>query len=391
MKVLHIITDTNIGGAGRYLLNLLSQPAFEDLTVLVACPDGELGKRLDAIGIRRVAISGRDVSYSSRLTKELGKLMKEEQPDLVHTHSSLSGRIAARIKGIPVVYTKHNLVRIPNERGVVPPRAGMGKRLVNRIVAGALSDRIVAVSAGVHKELVESGMKPSMVVAIPNGIDLTPYAPRWTQDAQPQAQVAGAASKRGLVVGTVARLHRQKALDVMLDCAKLVLGSDPSVRFVIGGTGPLEDELKAKIRELRMEPYVKMAGFVSDVPGFLANLDIYVLSSDYEGLPLAVLEAMAAGLPVVSTAVGGVPEAVVDGLNGILVPPKQPKALAQAIMRLVVDPDMARSMGVAGRARAEELFDAKVMAEKTVNVYRRVVARRRRRGLAGATDGDEGD
>ncbi len=246
MKVLHIITDTNIGGAGRYLLNLLPQPAFKDLDVLVACPDGELGKRLDAMGIRRVAISDRDVSYNRRLTRELGNLMKEERPDLVHTHSSLSGRIAARLRRIPVVYTKHNLVRIPDEKGVVPPAAGTGKRLVNKLVAAALSDRIIAVSAGVQHQLVESGIKPAMVAAIPNGIDLSPYVPRWKQPLAEQDAGTGAAAKRGFLIGTVARLHRQKALDVMLESAKLVLASEPSARFIIGGTGPLEEELKAK-------------------------------------------------------------------------------------------------------------------------------------------------
>jgi len=386
VKVLHIITDTNIGGAGRYLLNLLSQPAFSGIEVLVACPEGDLGKRFDAMGIRRIAISGRDVSYSSRLTREVCRLMKREQPDLVHTHSSLSGRIAARLLRVPVVYTKHNLVRIPNEKGVVPPKAGTFRQLFNRFAASALSDRVIAVSAGVQKELVESGIKSSMVAAIPNGIDLSPYVPKWNQKEAPRAKEG--AAKKGMLVGTVARLHRQKALDVMLEAAKMVLSSEPSVRFVIGGTGPLEGELKTKIRELRLESYVKMAGFVSDVPGFLANLDVYVLSSDYEGLPLAVLEAMGAGLPVVSTAVGGVPEAVVDGLNGILVPPRQPKALAQAIVRFLVDPDMGRTMGIAGRERAEELFDAKVMAEKTVNVYRRLVARKRRHPAPLGGDGD---
>lgn len=367
MRVLHVITDTNIGGAGRYLLNLLTQPAFDDLEVLVACPDGALSKRIDAVGLERIPIPGQDVSFSPKLTRELYRLMREVRPDIVHTHSSLSGRIAAKTCRTPVVYTKHNLVRIPNEAGVVPPKAGSLKRLVNRAVASLLSDQVIAVSAGVEKELVESGIPASLVTAIPNGIDLSPYRPRRARPKDGQ---------RGVIFGTVARLHRQKALDVMLEAAKLVLASEPSARLIVGGTGPQEDVLKAKLKELRLEPYVKMAGFVSDVPGFLEQLDIYVLSSDYEGLPLAVLEAMGAGLPVVSTAVGGVPEAVVDGETGLLVPPRQPKALAQAMVRLAVDPDLAFRMGQAARKRAEELFDAKVMAEKTVQVYRRVLAGR---------------
>jgi len=376
MKVLHVITDTNFGGAGRYLLYLLSQPAFNSIEVAVACPEGELGKRIDAAGIRRIPISGRDMSYGHKLTWELIRVIGAERPHVVHTHSCLSARLAARLRRVPVVYTKHNQVRIPNEKGVTPPPPGPVRRVLNGLVASALSDRVIAVSEGAARELAESGVKKSMVVAIPNGIDLAPYKVAWKKR---QAESRGASAKRGFLVGTVARLHRQKALDVMLEAAKLVLASEPSTRFVIAGTGPMEDQLKAKIRELKLEPYVKMPGFVSDVPAFLAGLDIYVLSSDYEGIALALVEATASGLPVVATAVGGVPEVIVDGFNGLLVPPRQPKALAQAIVRLLVDPDLARRMGDAGRKRAEELFDAKVMAEKTVKVYEEVVALRQRK------------
>ncbi len=377
MKVTHVITDTNFGGGGRYLLYLIPQPAFEGHDVSVACPDGDLAKRLADAGVRRIPIrTGKNISYSHRLTRELLQVFRDERPDVVHTHSCLSGRIAARMCRIPVVYTKHNQTRIPDAKGVTPPPAGPVKRVVNRALSELLSDGIVAVSEGVQKELVESGVKPSMISTIPNGIDLSPYGP-----------TAGRDSSRWPLIGTVARLHRQKALDVFIDAAKLVLASEPSARFVIGGTGPLEEELKAKIKDLHLEPYVKMPGFVFDVPTFLSGLDVYVLCSDYEGIGLAILEAMAAGLPVVATAVGGVPEAIADGVNGILVPPRNPRQLAQGIVRMLVDPDMAKAMGKAGRQRAEELFDAKVMAERTLSVYRRLSVRRERPSSGRASGG----
>lgn len=360
MRVLHVITDTNIGGAGRYLLNLLTRPIFKNANLFVACPRGELGDRFDKLGINRIDISGKDISFSLKLIPELMKVIRQVKPDVVHTHSSLSGRIASKFMRIPVVYTKHNLVRIPSPTGVKPSPAGYGKRLFTSLTTRMLADKVIGVSQGVYNELIESGIPRDMVVAIPNGIDLSGFEPRTKL------------MEKGLLIGTVARLHPQKALDVFIDAAKLVLSSEPRARFLIGGTGPMEEQLKAKIKDMKLEPYIKMTGFVEDVPAFLKLLDVYVLSSLYEGLPLATLEAMAAGLPVVATEVGGVPEAVVDQQTGLLVPPKQSKLLAQAITRLVVDKELARAMGAAGRKRVEEFFNAGIMARKTLEVYQEV-------------------
>ncbi len=364
MKVLHIITDTNIGGAGRYLLNLLTQPAFNGIDVIVACPGGELADRLDNANIRRINISGRDVSFSGPLTIELLKLMRGHKPDLVHTHSSLSGRIAAKILGIPVVYTKHGQIRAPLPSGKMPRSAGPVKQRINRIVSRVLSDKIIAISDCVREDLIESGIDPSRVVCILNGIEISRFRPGNVYKVGPKG------NKAQVMVGTLARLHPVKALDVFIEAARITLASFPDARFIIGGTGPMEDDLKAKIRDLKLESYVKMAGFVEDVPEFMSGLDIFVLPSDAEGLGLVVLEAMAQGLPVVATAVGGVPEAVKDKETGFLVPRRNARLLAQSIARLAIDPDMAARMGAAGRKRAEELFDAELMAQKTVQIYR---------------------
>ncbi len=226
-----------------------------------------------------------------------------------------------------------------------------------------LSDKIIAISDCVRQDLIESGVDPSRVVCILNGIEISQFrAGNVPKGCGVSAGVNG--SEGQVLVGTVARLHPVKALDVFIEAARITLASFPNARFIIGGTGPMEDALRAKIRDLKLEPYVKMAGFVEDVPEFLSGLDIFVLSSDAEGLGLVVLEAMAQGLPVVATAVGGVPEAVKDEETGFLAPPRNARLLAQSIARLAIDPDMAARMGAAGRKRAEELFDAKLMAQK---------------------------
>ncbi len=369
MKVLHVITDTNLGGAGRHILTLFKQPAFVGLDVSVACPGGELAKRLETAGVQTISISGKDVSFSGSLALELVRLLRRVKPDLVHTHSCLSGRVAARLLGIPVVYTKHGQTRTPSAWGRVSP-PGLFKRRFNRLVAKLFCDRVIAVSQSVGQELVESGIEPSRVVCVLNGIELDQFRPRpFVRD-----ELADDAGQ--VVVGTLARLHRVKALDVFVNASRIVLGSLPRARFVIGGMGPEQASLKSQIEKMKMEPYVKMAGFVEDVPGFLAGLDVYVQSSDSEGLGLALIEAMASGLPVVGTDVGGVPEIIEDEVTGFLVPPRNPRLLAQSVVRLAIDPDLAARMGASGRERAFRLFDAKTMAQKTKEVYEGILAGR---------------
>ncbi len=358
MKILHIITDTNFGGAGQYLLYLLTKPAFNGVEVKVACPDGQLAARLESAGIDRIPISGKDTSFSFGLTLELLRLVKKTKPDIVHTHSCLSGRISAKLRRTPVVYTKHGQVR---------PVKGRLKKWFNGLVSAMLSDGIIAVSQKVYQELVASGVKSSKMVCVVNGVDVSAFAPK---DTKPFAE---SGHKNNIVVGTAARLDPVKAIDVLVDAARMVMNSLPQARFVIAGSGPMEDSLRARIQNARLEPYVKMVGFVEDMRQFLSELDIFVLCSRQEGLGLSALQAMAAGLPVVATEVGGLPEVVVHDETGFLVPPGDVKFLAQAIVRLAIDPDMAAQMGTAGRNRAEEVFDSVKMAERTMDLYHAVL------------------
>ncbi len=360
MKILHIITDTNIGGAGRYLVNLVTQPAFSDMDVIIACPDGDLGDALDSISVQRIPVSGRDISFSLSFTLELFKLIKSLKPDVVHTHSCLSGRLAAKSLGVPVIYTKHG--------EVLDSSGNFVKRLGYKWASMLLSDRVIAISNHVAQQLIELGVNPAKITVIYNGIQISEFKPKNFDQTYNQKE------RDEITIGTLARLDPVKRLDVLIEAARIVVNSLPEARFVIGGAGPMEQALLQKIQDLKLETYVKMVGFVEDVPAFLAGLDIFALSSDSEGLGLAVIEAMAQGLPVVATAVGGVIEVVQDNVTGFLVPPGNPRDMAQCLVRLAIDPQMAAHMGRNGRKRVEELFDAKVMAQKTVEVYEEVVS-----------------
>lgn len=376
MNVLHVITDTNVGGAGRYLLAMLKAVsegwpgAFGEMAV--ACPPGMLADELRSLGVPVVSHRGRDISFSAWLTAELVALMRRLRPGLVHTHACLSARIAATLLGIPVVYTKHSLD--PNDS---PPESeGRPKRNLKKALTGfasrILADRVIAVSGAVALSLRRSGVPAPMIVTIYNGVDIREYLPAGVGPA-------GTQESRPLVVGTVARLHRDKGLDVLVEAARMVRdalcgmrfsGKSREVRFVVAGDGPEKEFLAEKIDALGLGHAFKLAGHVRDVPEFLRHLDLFVLPSRTEALGLSILEAMASGLAVVATRVGGIPEVVIHGETGLLVPPESPERLCEAVLFLLSDPEVRLAMGRKGRRRAENMFDIRKTAEKTLELYR---------------------
>jgi glycosyltransferase involved in cell wall biosynthesis len=348
-RILHICSDTNIGGAGRYVLALLTQPRLaEQFETAVACPEGDLAAALRRAGIPVLLVPGADTSFSWQALRSLTALMRSWRPRVVHTHGSLAGRVAAAWSGARIVYTKHGLAA-SEEHSIQVRGAG---RLAKKAAVTLFAHRIVAVSEAVKRALIAQGADPGRVVVIPGGVDLSGYAA-----ANPL--VPG-------VIGAMGRLEREKGFDVLLHAMTQLKGE---ARLLIGGDGSQREALTALIGELGLRDRVAMSGFISDVPGFHAQTGLFVLASRSEGMGLVFAEAMAAGRPVVATRVGGVPEVVVDGETGLLVPPDDPGALAGAIDRLLADPALAARMGEAGRRRALELFSAERMADRTAALY----------------------
>lgn len=294
----------------------------------------------------------------------LARYLRRWQADLLHCHlplAAVAGRLAAALAGVPVVYTEHNLQH----------RYHPLTRWANR-ATWRLQDAVVAVSAGVAAAI---GGGPTPVHLIVNGIDAGRFRRHDRERGWAREQLGIPA--RALVVGTVAGLRRQKRLDLWLEAAAALGGAGREVRFLLVGDGPERAELEALARRLGLGE-VSFAGLQADVRPFLAAMDLFMISSDSEGLPLALLEAMAMELPVVATAVGGIPEVLREGVTGYLAPPAEPGRLAAAARPLLEDRRLRERMGRAGRRRVEARFSATASARALERLYLRVLEERGR-------------
>jgi glycosyltransferase involved in cell wall biosynthesis len=271
----------------------------------------------------------------------LARLFRRERIDIVHTHDD-----KPLVYGMPAAWRAGVRRRIhTHHHGHVASVTRRQDRLVAWVAR--LCQHFVCVSEDSARHLIATGVPANRVIVQHNGIDLSrfPYqGPRLD----------------GPVV-TVARLSPEKDIASLLRAARLAANQMPALRFEIAGEGPCREELLQLSQELRLSPHVRFLGEVREVPALLARARLFTLPSQAEGISLTILEAMARGLPVVATQVGGNSEVVVPEQTGLLVPPRDPAALAEAIIRLWRDPEEGRCLGQAGRQRVEDHFDVRQM------------------------------
>jgi glycosyltransferase involved in cell wall biosynthesis len=249
-----------------------------------------------------------------------------------------------------------------------------------------LADRILVNAEAVKTWLLDEGYDESKIGVIRNGVDLS----RFNNDRASMAlrREFGIPDSSPLV-GVVSRLTRLKGLEHFLESAAAIAARVPDARFlVVGETSPMDREylreLQRHAARLGVSDRVIFTGFRSDVPGVLAALDVSVMPSLNEALSNVVLESMASGAPTVATEVGGTPEAIVDGVTGLLVPPAQSTAIADAVMHLLMDPPLAQQLGRAGRARIADHFSVRRMVHSTEDLYTELLERKRRKRLPSA-------
>lgn len=356
LKILQILTDTNIGGAGIYLLNYLAARDRDQYDVAVVLPkNAALAPLVRNLGARVIeAETIADRSYSSESVRELADIFRKEKPALIHTHASLSARIAAKHLRIPVIHTRHCLEE---------PKA-FPKNLIYRLINDSLSDRVIAVSHAVEENLLRDGIAPKKLRMIYNGI---PTQPQYDESDRIALRSEFGIAPNELAVGIVARLEEVKNHELFLEAAELAAAQTPHLVFFVVGEGSLEKPLREKAASLAAD--IRFLGYQSDVSRLFAAIDIAVLCSHREALSLSLLEAMAQERPVVSTRSGGPEELIREGENGLLCENHNAAALARCIVALADDPEKRRAMGKSGKQFVDTHFSAEGMARKIEAEY----------------------
>jgi glycosyltransferase involved in cell wall biosynthesis len=318
-------------------------------------------------GLSRAIRPGADLIALAALTRHLRRL----RPDLVHTHTAKAGtvgRVAALLAAVPVrVHTFHGHVL----KGYFGPAA----TAVFRRIEAALARRstlLIALSPRQREELIALGVaEPERIAVIPFGLDLAPFLECAPHAGRLRAEMG--LSPRTPLVGLVARLVPIKGVDLFLRAAALLRERLPEVRFVIAGVGPEREVLEGQAAALGLVGAVHFLGWRHDLPPLYADLDLLALSSRNEGTPVCLLEAMAAGVPVVALSVGGVPDLVEDRVTGRLIPPGDAGALAEAMAEVLGDRPAASAYAAAARAAVFPRHDIKTLIATMRACYTRLV------------------
>ena len=363
--VFHLITELDRGGAQMALYRLLAyrqNGRFHPHVICLYNGDKVVAQQIQQLGIP-VTDLGLSAPWRLDTLWRLYRFLRQERPFILHTwmfHANIPGRILGRLTRIPVI--------ISSERTM--GQEGRVRRLLNRLT-GWLPDRIICVSQQVADFAAqEIGLPPAKLTVIRNGIDMAQFAD--LPDQQTARAVFGL-PKQGKIVAAIGRPRPVKGFSYLLEAFAQIAANQPDLYLLFVGDGPDKRPLQTAAQQLPIADRVIFLGDQQEIPRLLAALDMLVLPSLWEGLPNVVLEAMAAGLPVVATAVGGTPELVVEGETGLLVPPRDPAALAQAILTLLNDPELARRLGKNGRYRATTQFTIQQMVQQTENLYQQLI------------------
>jgi glycosyltransferase involved in cell wall biosynthesis len=354
MKILHVEGGSRLYGGAQQVLYLLEGLAARGHANLLACPAGcALGE--DAAPFAEVHGLPMHGDADLTIAWRLAGLIRTHKPDLVHLHSRIGadlwGGVAARLTATPVVHTR----RVDNPE----PRALVALKY-------RLHDRVIAISEGIGRVLLSEGLPPAKLRVVRSAVD---WARFQTPCARETVEARLGVTAGALLAGVIAQLIPRKGHRFLLAALPDLVRIHPSLRVLFFGQGPLEAELRDQIAALGLTEQVRFVGFRDDLHELLPCLDLLVHPATLEGLGVSLLQAASAGVPILASRTGGIPEAVRDWINGILVPPGDIHALGAALKRLLADTALRRRLGKGGRDLMRREFSIDVMVEGNLAVY----------------------
>ncbi|HEY6524089.1 MAG TPA: glycosyltransferase [Solirubrobacteraceae bacterium] len=365
LRVLAVLdSPTDQGGAERFALGLvthLPRDRFEPWVCSTRFATPEASESLADAGVSHISLRRTGKLDVYRLGG-LAMLLRLGRFDVIHAHmfgSNVWGTVLGKLCNVPVIIAHEHNWSYSGE---------LMRRTIDRHVIARYATRFVAVSESNRTRMIElEGIPAEKVLVLP-----TAYIPhRVTEPTDIRAELGLAPDAR--IIGVVATLRVEKALEVMISAAAQVIQKFPDAHLVIAGDGPQRESLEAQVTSMGLTGHVHFLGERRDVTPLLQTVDVGALSSDWEGMPLFVLECMATGTPVVATNVGGLPEIVEDDRTGLLVPPRDPAALAAAISALLADPERGRLLAATAAERMDD-FTIETVAHRFADLYEQLVS-----------------
>jgi glycosyltransferase involved in cell wall biosynthesis len=374
-RVVALIDALGPGGAealtGTYAPRLRDIGFDVKVVVLQERAGNLVAKRLQDSGID-VDLVRVDRLLQVRQIARLMRCLRRKNADLIHAHlefSSILGSLFRRVAAVPLVATLHTLER-PNLSG----RDGMRLRLMS-FMLNRCADQVICLSQMSAELGRRSGIVHAPIEVLPNGIEIDRYSSQAT-GARVAVRSALGIDQDVPLVACVAVLRRLKGIHVLIEAFKPVHAKLPSARLLVVGDGPERAALAAQVQEQRLNDVVVFGGFRNDIPEILHASDLFVLPTLQDALPTVLMEAMAARLPIVASATGGIPEMIENGVSGLLTPPGDPIALASALVRVLTDKKLAAELAAAGRERVQAQFSLDGQVARLAAIYDTLIAKR---------------
>ena len=371
ISILFVVDGLEFGGGERTFLQLIEGLPKERFRIYVSTSrDGIFSKVLNDKGI---AVNHLDLSKRVNFEniRELRRLIQTNKIDIIHSQGGRAD-FYARLNGRPlrpgtkVVST----IATPVEGYDVNPLKKIIYCFFDRL-SERFVDRFIVVSEALRRTMIDGhNVTPDKVIKVYNGIELNEYRPNTSDRSSLHIRNEYGIGTTDVIIGAIGRLVWQKGFGYLIKALPEIAKRHPAVKVIFVGDGPYRESLEMLCRQLGVEDKTIFTGYRSDIKEFLSAMDIKVIPSLAEGFPMVTLEAMAMEKPIVATSIDGITEQITDGVEGILVPPMDPNAIAAAINRIIENKELARSLGSAARKRVEREFTVETMINETEKVYR---------------------